>query len=91
MATGELRSLYFAIEEDTSVFVGWDAVDENTLSAYQQMIGSSGVRVFTIDLRYPGQPIYEWGNGSVGWDTVSHECKEYLPKEVQMQLLTGAL
>lgn len=90
MATGELRQLYFALNYETKELIGWDTVTDDQVSKYQRMLGERDKDVFVVDLRWPGNPIYIW-TASGGWDAADQKCKEYLPKEVQMQLLTGAL
>lgn len=89
MATKQLRTLYFAVEDADDTLLGWDAVDENTVSKYQAMLGSQSLRVYVIELQFPHKPIYEWKWD--GWHPCDNKYKEYLPKEVQMRLLTGAL
>lgn len=91
IGTGEMRDLYFALT-GTGVertLLGWDAVDDNSLSKYQKMLGNVSVDVFVISLKYPGKPIFFWN--MQGWETAQEKWKDYLPKEVQMALLTGAL
>ena len=88
---GPMRDLYFALEGDRSVrkLVGWDAVDASNLSKYQKMLGDPMVDVFVINLAHPSKPMYFWNMND--WEPAQEYWKEFLPKEVRMALLVGAL
>lgn len=90
MVTKPLVHLYFALKNPTNEFVGWDAVDEDTISKYQQMLGTIDRRVFVLELNHPQRLLYEW-NYSNGWTLCRNQELDFLPKEVRMRLLTGAI
>lgn len=92
-----MSCVYLARKSDTNELIGWDAVDAFTISKHQKMMNEDNVTVFYLSLRSSGT-WYQWTEGrpddpfSMGFYPVANELLDkYIPKELRMQILTGAI
>lgn len=70
--------------------IGWDTVDEDTISVFQKMIGTSGVQVYLWEFSHPTRTLYRWNDMS-GWVSLPLEQWHWIPQDLQMKALVGAL